>query len=62
MNVNKPTIIKYKAATIVEYASALMWESKHEAFLTQQLHENFIELAAALGYRVEKIKADEVAG
>ena len=54
--------IKCRAATIAEYASALMWESKHDAFLTLSIHEEFTELAAALGYRVEKSEADEVSG
>ena len=61
MNVGQSTTIKFKATMIAEYASALMWESKHDDFLTLRVYAEFTQLAAALGYRVEKIKADEVA-
>ena len=52
---------KHSAAMIAEYTSALMWESRHENFIMAATYSEFAQLAAALGYRVEKIKADEVA-
>ena len=61
MDVGQSTTIKFKAAMITEYASALMWGSRDDDFLTLRVYAEFTQLAAVLGYRIEKIKADEVA-
>ena len=55
---------KLRATEVAAYAYAAYWaESKErEDYFILQINHEFTELAAALGYRVEKIEADEVAG
>lgn len=49
--------IRVHARDIADTAYAAFWSEAHAKYLMDKAHDDFLRLAEAMGYRVEKIEA-----